>query len=175
MNLWVGEEQMSIIIETDRLYLFPLTARQLRLWVEDIPSLEMELDCRYCAEPMEGMFLDIVKGQIEITENDEANYLYHTFWFLIRKADRAVIGSADFKDVPNEDNEVEIGYGLGKAFEHNGYMTEAVQAMCDWALAQDKVSHVIAETDIDSSQSQSILKCCGFTQYKQNETMWWRL
>jgi len=175
MNLWVGEEQMSIIIETDRLYLFPLTARQLRLWVEDIPSLEKELNCRYCAEPMEGMFLDIVKGQIEITENDEANYLYHTFWFLIRKADRAVIGSADFKDVPNEDNEVEIGYGLGKAFEHNGYMTEAVQAMCDWALAQDKVSHVIAETDIDSSQSQSILKRCGFTQYKQDETMWWRL
>lgn len=27
------------------------------------------------------------------------------------------------------DQEVEIGYGLGKEFENNGYMTEAVQAL----------------------------------------------
>ncbi|MEY8298927.1 MAG: GNAT family N-acetyltransferase [Emergencia timonensis] len=49
---------------------------------------------------------------------------------MVRKSDRVVIGSADFKDIPNEAQEVEIGYGLGKDFEHNGYMTEAVQAMC---------------------------------------------
>jgi len=165
----------NMIIETDRLYIQPLSAHQLRLWVEDPASLERELDCRYCAEPMEGMFLDIVKGQLEITEKDEVNYLYHTFWFLIRKSDRIVIGSADFKDAPNDDNEVEIGYGLGKDFEHNGYMTEAVQAMCNWAMAQDNVSHVIAETDIDSPQSQNILKRCGFVQYKQDATLWWRL
>lgn len=163
------------MIETDRLYLIPLTARQLKLWAEDISSLELELNCRYCAEPMDGIFLDIVKGQFYKTEKDAANYLYHTFWFLIRKSDRLVVGSADFKDVPNEDNEVEIGYGLGKNFEHNGYMTEAVRAMCNWAIAQHNISHVIAETDIDSPRSQNILKRCGFIQYKQGETLWWRL
>lgn len=164
-----------MIIETDRLYLIPLTSQQLRLWVEDIPSLEDELNCIYRAEPMKGLFIDIVKGQIEITENDEANYLYHTFWFLARKSDRVVVGSADFKDVPNEEAQVEIGYGLGKDFEHNGYMTEAVQAMCNWAIAQDNVSHVIAETEIDNLQSQNILKRCGFVQYKQDDTLWWCL
>jgi hypothetical protein len=66
-------------IETDRLHLAPLTARQLRRWAEDIPSLERELNCRYRAEPMEGVFLDIVKGQLDIVEKDAANYLYHTF------------------------------------------------------------------------------------------------
>jgi RimJ/RimL family protein N-acetyltransferase len=164
-----------MMIETDRLYLIPLTARQLKLWTEDIPSLELELNCRYWVEPMDGIFLDIVKGQLGITKKDAANYLYHTFWFLIRKSDRVVVGSADFKDAPNEDNEVEIGYGLGKNFERNGYMTEAVRAMCNWAITQDNVSHVIAETDIDSPQSQNILKRCGFIQYKQGETLWWRL
>jgi RimJ/RimL family protein N-acetyltransferase len=163
------------MIETDRLYLIPLTAKQLRLWVEDIPSLEKELNCQYCAEPMVGTFLDIVKGQIDITEKDAANFLYHTFLFLIRKTDRVVVGTADFKNVPNKDNEVEIGYGLGKGFEHNGYMTEAVQAMCNWAIAQNNISHVIAETDIDNLQSQNVLRRCGFVEYKQNETVWWRL
>ena len=51
----------------------------------------------------------------------------------IRKSDNVVVGSADFKNVPDEKGQVEIGYGLGKAFEHEGYMTEAVRAMCSWA------------------------------------------
>lgn len=164
-----------MMIETDRLYLIPLTVHQLRLWVEDISSLEKALNCSYNAEPLEGQFLDIVKGQLEITEKDEINYLYHSFWFLVRKTDRAVVGSADFKNIPDENNEVEIGYGLGKAHEHNGYMTEAVKAMCEWAMAQENISHVIAETDIDSPRSQNILKRCGFVLYKQNGTLWWRL
>ena len=162
-------------LETERLYLIPLTVKQLCLWVEDIPALEKELNCSYQAEPMEGLFLEIVKGQIEKTVCDEANYLYHTFWFLVRKTDRIVVGSTDFKNIPNENGEVEIGYGLGKDFEHNGYMTEAVKAMCKWVLAQNGVSHVIAETDIDSPASQKILKRCGFSLYKQADSCWWRL
>ena len=162
-------------LETERLYLIPLTAKQIWLWVNDISALEQELNCSYQAEPMQGMFLEIVKGQVEKISTDKTNYLYHSFWFLIRKSDRVVIGSADFKDVPDKNGEVEIGYGLGKDFEHNGYMTEAVKAMCDWALKQRDVVHVIAETDIDSPASQNILKRCGFSLYQQDDTCWWKL
>lgn len=86
-----------------------------------------------------------------------------------------VVGSADFKDIPNMEQAVEIGYGLGKVFEHNGYMTEVVQAMCKWALEQEKVSHIIAETDIDGFASQCILKRCGFVKKRREESIWWRL
>lgn len=163
------------MIKTDRLELYPLTPHQLKLWIEDIPALEKELNCSYEAEPMEGFLLEIVKGQLKITENDSVNYAWHSFWLLIRKTDRVVVGSADFKDIPNANKEVEIGYGLGKEFEHNGYMTEAVQAMCKWAMHQENVSHVIAETDLDGFASQRVLKKCGFTESKRDETVWWRL
>lgn len=53
------------------------------------------------AERMVGIFLDIVKGQLEITQKDSDNYLWHSFIFLIRKNDRIVVGSADFKNIPN--------------------------------------------------------------------------
>ena len=86
-----------------------------------------------------------------------------------------MVGSIDFKDMPDSDGEVEIGYGLGRDFEHNGYMTETVQAFCDWALKQDSVKHVIAETDVDGISSQKILKRCGFKEYARNNTVWWRL
>nr|WP_235828932.1 GNAT family N-acetyltransferase [Anaerosacchariphilus polymeriproducens] len=98
----------------------------------------------------------------------------HQFWFLIRKTDRVVVGSADFKDIPNAAQEVEIGYGLGKKFEHNGYMTEVVQAMCDWAIEQENVLHIIAETETDGFASQRILQRCGFVEEKCGDTIWWR-
>ncbi len=163
------------MIETERLVLHPLTASQLKLWIEDISALEKELNCFYKAEAMEGLFLEIVKGQLKLTESDSSNYLWHSFWFLIRKSDRVVVGSADFKDTPSAAGEVEIGYGLGKAFEHNGYMTEAVQAMCRWAREQEGVSHVIAKTELDGFASQRILQKCGFTETKCGETVWWSL
>ncbi|KGM97190.1 GNAT family N-acetyltransferase [Clostridium botulinum] len=164
-----------MIIQTERLELIPLSLNQLKLWIEDIITLEKELDCSYKAEPMKGFFLEIVKNQYEITRKDPNNYLWHSFFFLVRKEDRVVVGSADFKDVPNENGEVEIGYGLGKEFEHNGYMTEAVQAMCEWALKQNGVTSVIAETDLDGFASQRILERCGFRKYREEETIWWML
>ena len=162
-------------IETERLELIVLSLQQLKLWTNDIAKLEKELGARYKAELMEGFFLDIVKGQVVETEKDPENYFWHSFWLLIRKSDRVIVGSADFKDIPNKDCEVEIGYGLGKDFEHNGYMTEAVRSMCKWALKQDGVSSIIAETDIDGFASQRILVRCGFEKYKQEDTIWWRL
>ena len=132
-------------IDTERLELVALLPQQLKLLTTNIEKLEEELDAKYKAEPMEGFFLDIVKGQVEATEKDSENYFWHSFWLLIRKSDRVIVGSADFKDIPNKDCEVEIGYGLGKDFEHNGYMTEAVMAMsgtlgCGENLTAQKVS-----------------------------------
>lgn len=163
------------MIETQRLSLIPLTERQLNLWIENIAALECELGCIYRAEPLTGIFLDIVKQQYEIVKKDSSNYLYHTFWFIIHKVDRVVVGSADFKNIPNEKGEVEIGYGLGKEFEHNGYMTETVNAMCEWALSQKAVSCVIAETERDNRASHRVLERCNFRLYKQEENLWWKL
>jgi len=124
---------------------------------------------------LEGEFLDIVKCQIKKIEKDEANYLFYSFWLVICKADRIVIGSVCFKDIPNENHEVEIGYGLGKDFEHQGYMTETIRAICHWALAQANISHVIAETETDNPKSENVLKRSGFVQYQQDKGIWWKL
>jgi ribosomal-protein-alanine N-acetyltransferase len=169
------EEDLTLKLETERLELIPLLPHQLKFWVEDIASLERELKCIYRGEPLEGLFLEIVKGQLEITERHPDDYLWHSFWLLIRKTDRVVVGSADFKDVPDSKQEVEIGYGLGKEFEQNGYMTEAVRALCEWAFEQKNVAHIIAETDKDGISSQRILQRCGFAEEKRGETIWWRL
>ena len=60
-----------MILITERLELVPLLPFQLRLWVEDMPNLEKDLKCSYQAEPMEGLFLEIVKEQLEKMSESE--------------------------------------------------------------------------------------------------------
>jgi len=162
-------------IETERLIIKLLTLSQLKLWASDISLLESELDCKYAGEPIEGIFLKIINKQIKIIENDPENYRYHSFWFIIRKIDKKVIGSMAFKNSPNELNEIEIGYGLGKKHEHKGYMTEAVKQLCKIAFIDEKIETIIAETDKGNIKSEKVLERCGFIKYKEEESMWWKL
>lgn len=161
-------------IETERLLLCPLNARQMGLWITDLPALEREWDCRYDAEPVEGVFRDILQQQWEITARDERNYLFHSFWLLLRKTDRIVVGALDFKAPPNTQKEVEIGYGLGGAHERRGYMTEAVNALCDWALRRTDVESILAETERNNRLSQGVLQRCHFVLECEGDTLWWR-
>lgn len=78
-------------------------------------------------------------------------------------------------NIPNENREVEIGYGLGKKHEHFGYMTEAVEAFCTWGKKQASVKHIIAETEIDNFSSQRVLQRNGFIEYFRDKTIWWKL
>ena len=166
---------MSIfMLETERLCLIPLTAEQLILLADNLPELEQKLEITYQAEPIEGFFREIISGQAKRAQADIENYLWHTFWLMVRKQDRVAVGSADFKNLPDENGEVEIGYGLAPAFEHQGYMTETVKAMCDWAEKQPGIKHIIAETEMDNVASQRVLQRCGFTEYRRERTLWWR-
>lgn len=159
---------------TDRLRIVPLTLPQLESWIHDIPALERELGCR-CPAPLSGEFRRIVGAQHAVAARDAGHYLFYTFWLLIESAGKAVVGSACFKGVPNADGEIEIGYGLEQGCEKQGYMTEAVRALCAWAGQQPGVLHVIAETDADNLASQRVLQRAGFRPAVPGSAQWWRL
>lgn len=184
MNNQNNGAKTDTLLETDRLCLVPLSAAQLNLWLTNLPLLEAELNCHYQAQPLEGFFRNIVEGQAQKTKADQANWLFHTFWFIIRKQDRVVVGSADFKSPPDQNGSVEIGYGLAPPFEHNGYMTESIAAMCHWAWQQPAVHHILAETEPDNLPSQRVLQRCGFAAFTAKNdnaadgltpNCWWRL
>lgn len=162
-------------LETQELCIYPLNSEELSLWINDLPQLEKQLGCVYCAEPMEGIFKDVVQSQLILAMNEAPEvWFWYTFWFLVRKADRKVIGSLDFKGKPELNNgDVEIGYGLGKEFEHKGYMTVAVRELLNWAKKQPKVRFVTAETKIDGTASQRLLLRCGFKKFKETEQSYW--
>lgn len=164
-----------MVFNTERLELIIPALEQLKLLRFDRKGFEQEFNCTYQGEPLEGFILEYLEEQIRIITSQPETLMYNAFWFLLRKSDRTIIGSLAFKGIPNQYGEIEIGYGLNKVFEHNGYMTEAVKKACEWGVAQNGVSCIIAETDVDGYASQHILKRNGFKRYKFGEESWWRL
>ena len=160
-------------IETSRLRVFPLPLAQLRLWAEDLPALERSLGYAYRGVPVEKALGDARRLLAAAEEAGESPY--RTVWMLVQREEGVIIGSAGFKGGPDEKGEVEIRYAMGKDYRRRGYMTEAVKAICCWALEQPEVAHITAETDLVSYPSQRILERLGFQKYREEETWWWRL
>ncbi len=165
----------NLEVNTERLRIVALTPHELQLLIENIPQLETELGVSYKGVQIVDSMLDVTKSQFFIALTDEKNYAWHTFWQFILKEENVIIGSACFKGLPDKDGNVEIGYGINEIYEHKGYTTEAVVALCEWVHEQDAKFNVIAETEKDNIQSHSILKKCGMEIYKETEdTFWWK-
>lgn len=85
---------------------------------------------------------------------------WHAIW-MIELKEGAHVGELCFRGI-NVDGSVEIGYGITQEHQGCGYATEAVDAVTRWALEQDRVICVEAETEPDNKASIRVLEKCGF-------------
>ena len=103
-------------------------------------------------------------------------YLWYTNWQIVLKESNVMIGSADFMGCPDQDGEVEIGYGIHEAHRCQGYMTEALTALFSWALEEPNVRFIMAETEKGNIASEKALLKCGMQKYSENnEGHFWRI
>ena len=65
-------------------------------------------------------------------------------WIIIRKEDNLKIGTCGFHCWDTNLSKVEIGYDLKKVFHGNGYMTEALQELIEFASNEMKVKTINA-------------------------------
>jgi [ribosomal protein S5]-alanine N-acetyltransferase len=94
-------------------------------------------------------------------------------WFIVRRADGAVIGDLGTKGVVDERGRVEIGYGLSAAFRRQGYGGEAVGALVSWLGSQPGVRVVTAEVEVGNGASRRLLERLGFVVEDTSEGSWW--
>ena len=158
-------------IETERLVLFPYTRENLALFNRDLPGFERTYGVIYRGEELDHLltgFLRRLEGEIA---EDPEHFLFFTEFLIVRKEDDHVIGSVDFKYVP-EDGVTEVGYGLNPLWEGRGYMTEALKAFLDFGRSLG-IRTVLAETEQDNLRSQHVLRRCGFRFLREDGTLWW--
>ena len=166
-------------VHTERLTLIPLTPELLRLWLDDIPTLEEKLHATYRGESLSEEYLQsIVEMQLErmpyFDETQDTEYAWYTFWLILLNETHEIIGSFDIKRGIDETGRIEIGYGLAASFQHQGYMSETIQGFLKWAYLDPRLRTVMAETETGNTASQKVLKRCGFSPVSEAETLWWR-
>ncbi len=89
-------------------------------------------------------------------------------WYAVRRgaADQpaVVVGVAAFMGPPEKNGEVEIAYSIVPSFERQGYATEIVESLVEFAFADPRVLRVVAKTKPTNQGSIAVLTKAGFLQ-----------
>ena len=108
----------------------------------------------------EGLKLAYTEMLTMARENPDSRPWF-TAWFIENAAGERA-GELCFKGL-SPDGMTEIGYGILPEFQGNGYATEAVKTVAQWALSQPGVRCITAETEANNAASQKVLAKAGFT------------
>ena len=165
------------MIETERLLLKPLTHKQLIKYIKNDNSLEDELNLNKSSMTISKELKEALEKTILPNVADSTkNYLFSTLWTVIDKEHNKMVGDLCFVGEPNEDGEVEIGYGTYEEFRGNGFMVEAVKGLITWAKNHPKVKSIIASTEKNNIASYTILEKNNFLKVGETDTLFnWRL
>ena len=149
---------MDFIIKTKRLLLRPFEE-------EDAKALNRIANEKNIVKWMPDWetSLDTTKRRIQyfisnypLARKDEARVMFAL------TLDGDLIGMVGIGNKKEVGNEIEVAYFISKAFEGNGYVTEAVKAASAWALETLGLDYLIAIVETDNYPSQRIVEKCGF-------------
>jgi len=135
------------ILKTEHLTIYSLSDSEM----ENLIVVELDPDMKQAYSEM----LDGCK------QNPEQRIWYAIWNIQLNDETGKSVGDLSFKGL-DSNGLVEIGYGIKKEYEGEGYMTEAVTAIARWASEQIGVNYVEAETDSDNKASQRVLEKAGF-------------
>lgn len=167
-------------LETERLRVIALDRDNLiRCRVSrKLMEKNLELNITHCVidRETEDDLKIALEMMIHLVEEDEENYLWNTNWEIVLKEKNRIIGGFCFQGCPNTNGEVQIGYIMQEEFRGRGYTTEVLKKMVEWALAQEGVKWVVAETEKDNIPSSRVLEKIGMEKHRETEnTFWWRI
>jgi RimJ/RimL family protein N-acetyltransferase len=134
-------------------------------------ALETELGFPISRAMLEGVVQRALRMKLDRMQKQEPNlHPWFTYWLIVTPNPPFGAGMVGFKGAPDETGAVEIGYGIDPACQNQGYITEAVKAMLEWAFSQTACTIITAKGVLRSNlASQSVLLKCGFTCSNQTD------
>jgi len=159
------------MIDTQRLTIRPLTREEMHLLANAPAELELLLGVplseSLLSEETREAVVQVLLPNLEQTGKDP---LFWTMWIVIEKSSGRIAGGICFHGEPDENGEVEIGYGTDSGFQGQGIMTEVVAGVLKWLGGQPRVRAVRAETDITNPASIRVLEKNGFREVGRTES-----
>jgi [ribosomal protein S5]-alanine N-acetyltransferase len=148
------------MIRTAHMRLVPATVAMIRAEIADRAAFAEMLGATVPADWPPESAADAVPWFLEQLEIDPVGRAGWLAWYGIGESG-VLVGGAGFKGPP-VDGMVETGYSVLPAYQRQGYATEMVGALVEWAMAQPGVNRVIADTDENNVPSLRLLGNLGF-------------
>ncbi len=155
-----------ITLNSKRLVLNPLSLEQLETALVSIRMLAASMGVPIVSRLLDGAAERAVTMKIEkMRSTPREKHPWFTYWLIVLKEEKIGAGLVGFKGTPNANGEIEIGYGMDEQYQRCGYMTEAVNALNEWAFSHAAV-HAITATHVLAKNyaSQKVLIKTGFVE-----------
>jgi [ribosomal protein S5]-alanine N-acetyltransferase len=164
-----------LTLHTERLDLFPLSPAQLELYLEQPAQLELELGFPVSRAIVTERVVRAIRMKLaRMAYIEQARLAWYTYWLLAIRAAPFGAGLAGFKGFPDQNGEAEIGYGIDPGCQGQGYTTEAVRCLINWAFQEPACLSVVArDTKKWNAASLRILAKVGMQVYAETEDALW--
>jgi [ribosomal protein S5]-alanine N-acetyltransferase len=151
------------MIETYRLIIMPLSGEQLKKYANSPDELATDLglvpsQVLMGEEVKDAIRNDLLANVTDVTKDPS----FYTMWLVIEKNSKAIVGGICFHGEPDENGEVEIGYGIDELYHNRGYMSETIDGIIQWIVENKKVKIIRAETECNNISSIRVLEKNGF-------------
>lgn len=84
------------------------------------------------------------------------------FRLIVDRQSNEVVGSISFHAAPDERGMIEIGLGIAEPKRGNGFATEALKGMWEWATLQPEVKFLRYTVSEENEPSMAIIRKFGF-------------
>lgn len=147
----------TITINTKRLKL-------RRLTFDDVQSIftHLKSDERITDNLIKAAHKDLEETFVMVKEIiDEYDSPSFCYWGMELIETKELIGLIDLYDINFDESKCEVGYSIGYNWWNNGYGTEALRAVLDFAFNNLKMKEVSAEHNTDNPASGRIMQKSG--------------
>lgn len=162
-------------ITTSRLDLIPLNRDQLGNYLDQEEKFSRDVGpvSRAILTPILQKAIRMKLLKLEQTSPQDSGWI--TYWLIKVPPEGFGAGMIGFKGLPDQNGEVEIGYGIDPAYRNQGYITEAVQGMIRWAFGDSRCRRIIAPDTMRSNlASNRVLEKVGMRIYAESpDTLSW--
>ncbi len=161
---------------TKRLKLVPLDNYLLSIWLNDgREAMEEAMGLSYSdwlkdefvkEETMQGL----KNFWFPQTNSFFIDFFWYTTWEVILTDKNLSIGNLGFSGFPDLEGKTTVGYFIQKEYRNNGFATESLQGLIDWAKSEPALKVILAKTDFFNLPSQSVLINTGFKQVDSDKS-----
>lgn len=168
------------MIETSRLKLVPLNHEQLLLYKHNPEALAMSLGTNFQPKHHDPEILPHLIEALDMwiawTKEHESQFEWYTTWEIILKKENIAIGGIGFSGYPDSEGKSMVGYGLDTRYFGQGYATEALKGLINWAFSHKELNAIVADTLTTGIPSQRVLIKNGFVLTGEGEGLkHWKL